>query len=138
MTAMILIRLQAGKEGSALSEIKKIEGIKKVETVFGRWDLIVTVDPKKLIDSIKTGIEFRKRQLSDSSLSEEQRVYLNAELLALQEKLANFPETISERVADLLSSIKGLESLHGTLPESQIKTAQIALTKNNTEEAIIL
>ena len=42
--AFILVRLMAGEEGSVIKAIKQVQGIKNVVAVFGRWDLVVTVE----------------------------------------------------------------------------------------------
>lgn len=69
MTAIILIRLQAGKEGRAVSEIKNMKDITKVEAVFGRWDLVVTADSDSLKDL--TGMVINKiRNIDGVSLTE--------------------------------------------------------------------
>jgi len=48
MVGLILLRLEAGKEQSVLAKIKDIKGVKKVQAVFGRWDLVATVEAQDL------------------------------------------------------------------------------------------
>jgi len=48
MIGLILLRLEAGKEESVLGKIKDIEGVNKVQAVFGRWDLVATVEARDL------------------------------------------------------------------------------------------
>ncbi len=48
MTGLILLRLEAGKEESVLAKIKDIKGVNKVQAVFGRWDLVATVEAQDL------------------------------------------------------------------------------------------
>jgi len=48
MIGLVLIRLEAGKEEAVLSKIKDIKGINKVQAVFGRWDLVATVEAPDL------------------------------------------------------------------------------------------
>jgi len=48
MIGLILLRLEAGKEESVLAKIKDIKGVDKVQAVFGRWDLVATVEAQDL------------------------------------------------------------------------------------------
>jgi len=48
MIGLILLRLEAGKEESVLAKIKDIKGVNKVQAVFGRWDLVATVEARDL------------------------------------------------------------------------------------------
>jgi DNA-binding Lrp family transcriptional regulator len=48
MVGLILLRLEAGKEESVLAKIKDIKGVNKVQAVFGRWDLVATVEAQDL------------------------------------------------------------------------------------------
>ena len=42
-TGLVLVKLQSGKENSALSKIKEVDGVSHLSAVFGRWDLVVDV-----------------------------------------------------------------------------------------------
>jgi len=48
MVGLVLLRLEAGKEESVLAKIRDVEGVKKVQAVFGRWDLVATVEAQDL------------------------------------------------------------------------------------------
>ncbi len=48
VTGLVLVRLMAGKEKTALTEIKNIKGVSHVSAVFGRWDLVVDVEASDL------------------------------------------------------------------------------------------
>jgi len=48
MVGLVLLRLEAGKEEEVLTKIKQIEGINKVQAVFGRWDVVATVEAPDL------------------------------------------------------------------------------------------
>jgi len=48
MVGLVLLRLEAGKEEEVLAKIKQIEGINKVQAVFGRWDVVATVEAPDL------------------------------------------------------------------------------------------
>ncbi len=48
MIGLILLRLEAGKEESVFAKIKDIKGVNKVQAVFGRWDLVATVEAQDL------------------------------------------------------------------------------------------
>jgi len=48
MVGLILLRLEAGKEESVLAKIRNVKGVKKVQAVFGRWDLVATVEAQDL------------------------------------------------------------------------------------------
>jgi len=48
MVGLVLLRLDAGKEESVLAKIRNVEGVKKVQAVFGRWDLVATVEARDL------------------------------------------------------------------------------------------
>lgn len=47
-TGVVLIRLSAGKEKSALAKIKDTKGVSHVSGVYGRWDLICDVEADDL------------------------------------------------------------------------------------------
>ena len=47
-TGVVLIRLAAGKEKSALAKIKDTKGVSHVSGVYGRWDLICDVEADDL------------------------------------------------------------------------------------------
>lgn len=44
ITGLVLVRLAAGKEKSALAKIKDTKGVSHVSAVFGRWDLVVDIE----------------------------------------------------------------------------------------------
>jgi len=48
MVGLVLIKLDAGKEEAALTKMRDIKGVKKVQAVFGRWDLVATVEAQDL------------------------------------------------------------------------------------------
>ncbi len=48
MTGFVLARLVSGKEKKTLEEIERSKGVNKVDVVFGRWDLVVTVEAGNL------------------------------------------------------------------------------------------
>ncbi|MFB0526243.1 MAG: Lrp/AsnC ligand binding domain-containing protein [bacterium] len=48
MVGLVLVRLEAGKEESVLAKIRDVKGVKKVQAVFGRWDLVATVEAQDL------------------------------------------------------------------------------------------
>lgn len=48
MIGLILLRLEAGKEEAVLAKIKDIKGVNEVQAVFGRWDLVATVEAQDL------------------------------------------------------------------------------------------
>ena len=48
VTGVVLIRLSAGKEKSALARIKDTKGVSHVSAVYGRWDLICDVEADEL------------------------------------------------------------------------------------------
>jgi len=50
MVGLVLIRLDAGKEESVLGKMRDVKGVKKVQAVFGRWDLVATVEASDLTD----------------------------------------------------------------------------------------
>ena len=47
-TGVVLIRLAAGKEKSALAKIKDTKGVSHVSAVYGRWDLICDIEADDL------------------------------------------------------------------------------------------
>ena len=51
VTGLVLVRLSAGKEKSALSQIKATKGVAHVTAVFGRWDLVLDIETDN-IDSL--------------------------------------------------------------------------------------
>jgi len=48
MVGLVLLRLEAGKEEPVLAKIRSIKGVTKVQAVFGRWDLVATVEAPDL------------------------------------------------------------------------------------------
>jgi len=48
MVGLVLLRLEAGKEESVLAKVKNVKDVKKVQAVFGRWDLVATVEAPDL------------------------------------------------------------------------------------------
>ena len=48
MVGLVLLRLEAGKEEAVLAKIRDIKGVNKVQAVFGRWDLVATVEAPDL------------------------------------------------------------------------------------------
>ena len=44
VTGLVLVRLMAGKEKTALTRIKEIKGVSHVTAVFGRWDLVLDIE----------------------------------------------------------------------------------------------
>ena len=48
MVGLVLLRLEAGKEESVLAKIRDVKGVKKVQAVFGRWDVVATVEAQDL------------------------------------------------------------------------------------------
>ncbi len=48
ITGLVLVRLQAGKEGQTLQKIKEIKGVSHVSAVYGRWDLVVDIETDDL------------------------------------------------------------------------------------------
>ncbi len=48
MVGLVLLRLEAGKEEQVLGKIRSIKGVSKVQAVFGRWDLVATVEAPDL------------------------------------------------------------------------------------------
>lgn len=48
ITGVVLIRLSAGKEKSALARIKDTKGVSHVSAVYGRWDLICDIEADDL------------------------------------------------------------------------------------------
>jgi len=48
ITGLVLVKLGAGKETSALAKIKKVTGVAHVSAVFGRWDLVLDMESEDL------------------------------------------------------------------------------------------
>lgn len=48
ITGVVLIRLSAGKEKTALAKIKDMKGVSHVSAVYGRWDLICDIEADDL------------------------------------------------------------------------------------------
>jgi DNA-binding Lrp family transcriptional regulator len=47
-SALILVKLKAGKDKHVLEKFRVIEGISHITAVFGRWDLVLDVEAKDL------------------------------------------------------------------------------------------
>lgn len=48
VTGVVLIRLAAGREKTALAKIKDTKGVSHVSAVYGRWDLICDIEADDL------------------------------------------------------------------------------------------
>ena len=48
VTGLVLVRLMAGKEKTALTQIKAAKGVSHVTAVFGRWDLVLDIETDDL------------------------------------------------------------------------------------------
>ena len=48
VTGLVLVRLMAGQEKTALARIKETEGVSHVTAVFGRWDLVLDIETQDL------------------------------------------------------------------------------------------
>ncbi|MFA5162374.1 MAG: Lrp/AsnC ligand binding domain-containing protein [Elusimicrobiales bacterium] len=48
ITGLVLVKLGGGKEGPALTKIKKVSGVAHVSAVFGRWDLVLDMESEDL------------------------------------------------------------------------------------------
>ncbi len=71
VTGLVLVRLMAGKEKSALGQIKAIKGVSHVTAVFGRWDLVLDVETEDLVtlsNVVVRGIRSTPGVLSTESL----------------------------------------------------------------------
>ena len=44
ISAYILAKVEAGKEKDAFAKIETMEGVEKVKTTFGTWDLVIEVN----------------------------------------------------------------------------------------------
>ena len=44
VTGLVLVRLMAGKEKTALGRLKEVKGVSHVTAVFGRWDLVLDIE----------------------------------------------------------------------------------------------
>ena len=44
VTAIVLVRLAAGKEKQTLAKIREIKGVSHMTAGFGRWDLVLDVE----------------------------------------------------------------------------------------------
>ncbi|MEW5758766.1 MAG: Lrp/AsnC ligand binding domain-containing protein [Candidatus Omnitrophota bacterium] len=45
---LVLIRLSSGKEKNAISQIKRVSGVKDVTATFGSWDCVAHVEAEEL------------------------------------------------------------------------------------------
>ena len=71
VTGLVLVRLEAGKEKTALVHIKATKGVAHVTAVFGRWDLVLDVetdDVPTLSNVVVRGIRAIPGVLSTESL----------------------------------------------------------------------
>lgn len=47
-TALVLVKISAGKEKEVLEKLRLIEGVTHITAVFGRWDLVLDVEARDL------------------------------------------------------------------------------------------
>jgi len=60
--AFVLINSEIGSEGEVLRELKKMDGVKEVYTVYGVYDVIAKVEASSM-DKLKDIITWRIRKL---------------------------------------------------------------------------
>lgn len=63
--AYILINTARGSEDKVLNELKKIEGIIEVHTLYGMYDIIAKVEIKDTEDKFKENITWKIRRISE-------------------------------------------------------------------------
>ena len=69
VTGVVLVRLSAGKEKTALAKIKDTKGVLHVSGVYGRWDLVCDIEADDL--STMTNVVINKiRQIPGVTSSE--------------------------------------------------------------------
>ena len=69
VTGVVLLRLSAGKEKTALGKIKDTKGVLHVSGVYGRWDLVCDIEADDL--STMTNVVINKiRQIQGVTSTE--------------------------------------------------------------------
>lgn len=63
--AYVLINTERGSEDRVLNELKKIEGILEVHTLYGMYDIIAKVEIKETEDKFKENITWRIRRINE-------------------------------------------------------------------------
>lgn len=49
-TALVLVKLESGKEKQVLEKLKVVDGVSHITAVFGRWDLVLDIEAKDLAE----------------------------------------------------------------------------------------
>lgn len=63
--AYVLINTALGSEEKVVSELKKLEGIIEVHTLYGMFDVIAKVDIKDMGDKLKEDITWKIRRINE-------------------------------------------------------------------------
>lgn len=63
--AYVLINTARGSEDKVLNELKKVEGIIEVHTLYGMYDIIAKVEIKDTEDKFKENITWKIRRISE-------------------------------------------------------------------------
>ena len=63
--AYVLINTARGSEDKVLNELKKVEGIIEVHTLYGMYDIIAKVEIKDTEDKFKENIFWKIRRISE-------------------------------------------------------------------------
>ncbi|MEM3743602.1 MAG: Lrp/AsnC ligand binding domain-containing protein [Candidatus Methanomethylicaceae archaeon] len=63
--AYVLINTARGSEDKVLNELKKIEGIVEVHTLYGMYDIIAKVEVKDTKDKFKENITWKIRRINE-------------------------------------------------------------------------
>lgn len=63
--AYVLINTALGSEEKVVSELKKLEGIIEVHTLYGMFDVIAKVEIKDMGDKLKEDITWKIRRINE-------------------------------------------------------------------------
>lgn len=63
--AYVLINTERGSEDKVLNELKKIEGVVEVHTLYGMYDIIAKVEVKDTKDKFKENITWKIRRINE-------------------------------------------------------------------------
>jgi len=69
VSALVFVRLLSGHEEAVMEALRQVSGVQKVIAVFGRWDLVVTVQVED-IDELASVVVNKMRAIPGTTSTE--------------------------------------------------------------------
>ncbi len=69
VSALVFVRLLSGHEEAVMEALRQVSGVQKVIAVFGRWDLVVTVQAED-VDELAAVVVNKMRAIPGTAATE--------------------------------------------------------------------